>query len=71
MGLCFVDLVIPQYSWDQNGTHEKDVEQKENSAVWTSSKGSCTEAPGGAAGQSPVELKAGETPQIGGAPATY
>jgi hypothetical protein len=29
------------------------LEQKESSAVWDSEKGSCSEAPGGAAGQNP------------------
>jgi hypothetical protein len=49
-----------------------DLQQKESSAVWASSKGSCTEAPGVAAGHSPVEQKADETPSDwGGAPATY
>jgi hypothetical protein len=45
---------------------EKTLEQKESSAVWASDKGSRTEAPHGAAGQSPVEQKADETPLIGG-----
>jgi hypothetical protein len=48
-----------------------DLEQKESSAVWASSKDSCTEAPGGAAGQSPLKQKADETSLIGGAPANY
>jgi len=40
-------------------------EQKENSAVWDSDKGFCSEAPCGAAGQNPVEQRAGETALIG------
>ena len=50
---------------------DTNLEQKDSSAVWASSKGSCTEAPGGAAGRSPVEQMADETPLIGGAPTTY
>ena len=42
------------------------LEQKESSAVWSSGKGSCTEALSGAAGQVPVERKAGKTPLIVG-----
>jgi hypothetical protein len=45
---------------------ETKSEQKESSANWASDKGSCTEAPHGAAEQSPVEQKASETPVIGG-----
>ena len=41
-------------------------EKKESSAVWASSKSSCTEAPGGAPAQGPVEQKTDETPLIGG-----
>jgi len=36
----------------------------ESSAVWASDKGSCSEAPKGAAGQNPVELGTGGTPVI-------
>jgi hypothetical protein len=45
---------------------EKKTEEKKSSVIWASDKGSCTEAPHGATGQSPVEQKAGETPLIGG-----
>jgi len=41
------------------------LEQKESSAVWDSDKGSCSEAPCGAAGEDPVQQRAGETPLIG------
>jgi uncharacterized low-complexity protein len=41
------------------------LEQKESSAVWDSDKGSCSEAVCGAAGQNPVEQRAGETPLNG------
>ena len=40
-------------------------EQMESSAVWTSDKGSCSEALGGAAGQNPAEHRTGGTPLIG------
>ena len=41
------------------------LKQNENSAVWDSNKGSCSEAPDGAAGQNPVEQRASETHLIG------
>ena len=41
-------------------------EKKESSAVWASSKGSCTEAPEGATAQVPDEQRTDETPLIGG-----
>ena len=41
------------------------LEEKDSSAVWESKKGSCPEAPCGAAGQNPVEHRTGETPLTG------
>jgi hypothetical protein len=41
------------------------LEQKESSAVSDSDKGSCSEAVCGAAGQNPVEQRAGEIPLNG------
>jgi hypothetical protein len=43
------------------GKTDLTLEQKEISAVWDSDKGSCSEAACGAAGQNPVERRAGET----------
>ena len=43
----------------------KTLEQQESSATWASDKGSCSEAPGGAAEQNLVEGRAGETPLTG------
>jgi len=40
---------------------ERDLEKKESSAIWDSNKGSCLEAPCGAAG-TPAEKRVGETP---------
>jgi len=39
--------------WDLNGYLGFKFRAKESSAVWDSKKGSCLEAPGGAAGQNP------------------
>jgi len=41
------------------------LQHKEIPAFWDSDKGSCSEAPHGAAGQNPVERRASETPLIG------
>ena len=46
-------------------TTDLTLEQEESSAVWDSETGSCSGAPWGAAGQNPVEQRAGETPLIG------
>ena len=43
-----------------------DLEQRGSLAVWAPTKGSCTETPGGAAGQSLAKQKADGTPLIGG-----
>ena len=45
---------------------ELNLEEMENAAVWDSGKGSCSEAPCGAAGQGPVEQIVGGTPPIEG-----
>jgi len=42
----------------------KKPQQMGSSAVWASDKGSCSEAPEGAAGQEPVKLGTGGTPLI-------
>jgi hypothetical protein len=43
---------------------EKNLEQRESSAVWASDKDSCSEAPEGATGQDPVKSITGGTPLI-------
>ena len=45
---------------------ELNLEEKESSTVWDSGMGSYSEAPRGAAGQSPVEQREGGTPMIEG-----
>jgi len=44
---------------------ETNLEKKESSVIWDSNKGSCSEAPCGAAEQNPTEQIAGETALTG------
>jgi hypothetical protein len=44
---------------------ETDLERKESSEIWDDNKGSCSDAPCGAAEHNPAEQRAGETHLIG------